>query len=55
MLDQPVSHLEDVDHQSVGEDIAPRVRYHLMNFDNDLALAVGRDLEGSTCGSMVAH
>jgi hypothetical protein len=54
-LDQPASHLEDVDHESVGQEIALEVTHNLMNFDNDFPLAVGVDLDGSTCGSMIAH
>jgi hypothetical protein len=45
-LDQPVSHLEDVRHQSVGKEIAFKVTHHLMNFDCNFPLAVMRDLEG---------
>jgi hypothetical protein len=45
-LDQPVSHLKDVGHRSVGQEIAFRVTHHLMNFDSDFSLAVGRDLDG---------
>src|SRR4051794_7225903 len=45
-LDQPVSHLEDVGHQSIGQEIALWVMHHLMNFDKDFPLAVGRDLDG---------
>jgi hypothetical protein len=45
-LDQPVSHPEDVHHQSVGQEIALGVAHNLMNFDNDFPLEVGRDLDG---------
>jgi hypothetical protein len=38
-LDQPVSHLEDVDHQSVSQELALKVKHHLMNFGNDFPLA----------------
>ena len=40
-LDQSISHLEDVGHNSVGEEIAVEVAHYLMNFDNDCPLAVG--------------
>ena len=45
-LDQPVLYVEDVDHNSVGQEIALWVTHHLMNFDNEFPLAVGRDLDG---------
>src|ERR1700721_3509850 len=44
-LDEPVLYLEDVDHHSVGQEIALWVTHHLMNFDNDSPLAIGRDLD----------
>jgi hypothetical protein len=45
-LDESVLYLEDVDHHSVGQEIALWVTHHLMNFDNDFPLAIGRDLDG---------
>src|SRR5690348_18059682 len=45
-LDQPILHLEDVDHQSVGKEIALEVTHHLMNVNNDFSLAVGREIDG---------
>jgi hypothetical protein len=45
-LDEPVLYLEDVDHHSVGQEIALWVTHHLMNFDNEFPLAVGADLGG---------
>jgi len=35
-----------VDHHSVGQEIALWVTHHLMNFDNDFLLAIGRDVDG---------
>src|SRR4051812_39555047 len=43
--DQPISYVEDVDRQSVGQEIAFEITDHLMHFDCDVALAVRRDLE----------
>jgi hypothetical protein len=45
-LDRSASHLKDMRHQFVGQEIALEVTHDLMNFDNNLPLAVGRDLEG---------
>jgi len=45
-LDKPVSHSEDVHHQSVGQEISLGVVHSLMNFDNQFPLAVWRDLDG---------
>ena len=49
-LDEPVLYLEDVDHHSVGQEIALWVTHHRMNFDNDFPLAIGRDLDGLNIG-----
>jgi hypothetical protein len=34
-----------LDYESVGQDIALRVNYHVMNVDNEFPLAIGRDLD----------
>ena len=49
-LDQPVSHLEDVCHQSVGPEIAIEVTHYLMNFDYHFPLTVGQDFYGLDMG-----
>ena len=38
--------MEDVDHHSVGQEIALWITHHLMNFDNDFPFGRGRDLDG---------
>jgi hypothetical protein len=40
-LDQPASHLEDVDHQFVGQEITLEVTHYLVNLDNDFPLSLG--------------
>ncbi|MBV9264936.1 MAG: hypothetical protein JO061_02090, partial [Acidobacteriaceae bacterium] len=45
-LDQPVSHVKDMGHQFVAQEIALEVMNDLMNFDTDFSFAVGRHLDG---------